>query len=41
MHVKINLYPKWYLAAFQNLEIFLRQIVYKLQLTRDEEEKFL
>lgn len=40
MHVKINLYPKWYLAAFQNLEIFLRQIVYKLQLTRDEEEKF-
>jgi len=40
MHVKINLYPKWYLAAFQNLEKFLRKIVYKLQLTRDEEEKF-
>lgn len=40
MHVKINLYPKWYLAAFQNLEKFLRKVVYKLQLTRDEEEKF-
>jgi heme-based aerotactic transducer len=40
MHVKINLYPKWYLAAFQNLEKFLRKIVYNLQLTRDEEEKF-
>ncbi|MEQ6357958.1 globin-coupled sensor protein [Lysinibacillus sp. M3] len=40
MHVKINLYPKWYLAAFQNLEKLLRKIVYTLQLTRDEEEKF-
>ncbi|WP_241774533.1 MULTISPECIES: globin-coupled sensor protein [Lysinibacillus] len=40
MHVKINLYPKWYLAAFQNLENFLRKIVYKLHLSRDDEEKF-
>lgn len=40
MHVKINLYPKWYLAAFQNLEKLLRKIVYTLQLTREEEEKF-
>ncbi|MGN4125146.1 protoglobin domain-containing protein [Lysinibacillus sphaericus] len=40
MHVKINLYPKWYLAAFQNLEKSLRKIVYELHLTKDEEEKF-
>lgn len=40
MHVKINLYPKWYLAAFQNLEKSLRKIVYQLQLSKDDEEKF-
>lgn len=40
MHVKINLYPKWYLAAFQNLEKSLRKIVYELQLSKGEEEKF-
>ena len=39
MHVKINLYPKWYLAAFQNLEKSLRGIVYDLQLSSDEEEE--
>lgn len=39
MHVKINLYPKWYLAAFRNLERSLRKVVYDLQLTSDEEEK--
>lgn len=39
MHVKINLYPKWYLAAFQNLEKSLRGIVYDLQLSSDEEGK--
>ncbi len=40
MHVKINLYPKWYLAAFQNLEKSLRKIVYNLHLSNDEEEKY-
>ncbi|WP_409367745.1 protoglobin domain-containing protein [Lysinibacillus sp. 38-6] len=40
MHVKINLYPKWYLAAFQNLEKSLLKIVYNLQLAKGEEEKF-
>ncbi|MFJ5766195.1 MULTISPECIES: protoglobin domain-containing protein [unclassified Lysinibacillus] len=39
MHVKINLYPKWYLAAFQNLEKSLRKIVYNLHLSKEEEEK--
>ncbi|KOS66433.1 chemotaxis protein [Lysinibacillus contaminans] len=39
MHVKINLYPKWYLAAFQNLEKSLRRVVYDLHLSSDEEEK--
>ena len=37
MHVKINLYPKWYLAAFQNLEKGFRKIVYSLQLSTEEE----
>ncbi len=40
MHVKINLYPKWYLAAFQILEKSLRKIVYELRLPKGEEEKF-
>ncbi len=40
MHVKINLYPKWYLAAFQNLEKSLRKIVYELQLSHGDEEKY-
>jgi len=40
MHVKINLYPKWYLAAFQNLEKSLFKIVYNLHLSKEEEEKF-
>jgi len=40
MHVKINLYPKWYLAAFQNLEKSLLKIVYNLHLSKEEEEKF-
>jgi heme-based aerotactic transducer len=40
MHVKINLYPKWYLAAFQNLEKSLRKIVYELHLSKGEEEKY-
>ncbi|MFJ7369700.1 protoglobin domain-containing protein [Lysinibacillus sp. NPDC098008] len=40
MHVRINLYPKWYLAAFQILEKSLRKIVYGLQLSKGEEEKF-
>jgi len=40
MHVKINLYPKWYLAAFQNLEKSLLKIVYNLHLSKGEEEKF-
>ncbi|WP_341301444.1 globin-coupled sensor protein [Lysinibacillus sp. FSL H8-0500] len=40
MHVRIRLYPKWYLAAFQVLEKSLRKIVYELQLTKGEEEKF-
>lgn len=40
MHVKINLYPKWYLAAFYILEKSLRKIIYELRLTKDEEEKF-
>lgn len=39
MHVKINLYPKWYLAAFQNLEKSLRDVVYGLQLSSEEEEE--
>lgn len=38
MHVKINLYPKWYLAAFRNLEKCLRKIVHNLQLSTEEEE---
>lgn len=40
MHVKINLYPKWYLAAFQNLEKSLRKTVYNLYLSKEEEEKY-
>lgn len=40
MHVKINLYPKWYLAAFQNLEMSLRKIVYELHLSKGDEKKF-
>ncbi|KUF30794.1 MULTISPECIES: globin-coupled sensor protein [Lysinibacillus] len=40
MHVKINLYPKWYLAAFHILEKSLRKIIYELRLSKDEEEKF-
>ncbi len=40
MHVKINLYPKWYLAAFYILEKSLRKIIYELRLSKDEEEKF-
>ncbi|MFJ7668656.1 protoglobin domain-containing protein [Lysinibacillus sp. NPDC097195] len=40
MHVKINLYPKWYLASFQNLEKSLLKIVYNLQLSKSEEEKY-
>ncbi|WP_155592514.1 globin-coupled sensor protein [Lysinibacillus cavernae] len=40
MHVKINLYPKWYLAAFQILEKSLRKIIYELKLSKGEEEKF-
>lgn len=40
MHVKINLYPKWYLAAFQILEKSLRKIIYELRLPKGEEEKF-
>ena len=40
MHVKINLYPKWYLAAFLNLEKSLLRIVYNLHLPKGEEEKF-
>lgn len=39
MHVKINLYPKWYLAAFQNLEKSLRYVVTKLQLSIEEEKE--
>ncbi len=38
MHVKINLYPKWYLAAFQILEKSLRKIVYELRLPKGEEK---
>ena len=38
MHVKINLYPKWYLAAFQNLEKSLRKVVIDLQLSIEEEQ---
>jgi len=40
MHVKINLYPKWYLAAFQILEKSLRKIIFELRLSKGEEEKF-
>lgn len=40
MHVKINLYPKWYLAAFQILEKSLRKIIFELCLSKGEEEKF-
>lgn len=39
MHVKINLYPKWYLAAFQNLEKSLRKVVNNLQLSVEEEQE--
>ncbi|MEG0258585.1 MAG: globin-coupled sensor protein [Lysinibacillus sp.] len=40
MHVNIGLYPKWYLAAFQNLEKAIRNIVYDLGLDSDEEEQY-
>lgn len=39
MHVKINLLPKWYLAAFQNLEKNLRKVVNQLQLSLEEEQE--
>ena len=39
MHVKINLLPKWYLAAFQNLEKSLRKVVNQLQLSLEEEQE--
>ena len=39
VHVKINLYPKWYLAAFQKLEIELRRIIRELDVSIEEKVK--
>lgn len=39
VHVKINLYPKWYLAAFQKLEIELRTIIRALDVSNEEKVK--
>lgn len=40
MHVKINLYPKWYLAAFQILEKSLRKIIFELRLSKGRKKNF-
>lgn len=37
MHVRIGLLPKWYIAAFQNLQSNLINMIYSLNLKREEE----
>lgn len=37
MHVRIGLLPKWYIAAFQNLQANLINMAYSLGLEREEE----
>ncbi|KAA0965180.1 chemotaxis protein [Sporosarcina sp. ANT_H38] len=41
MHVHIGLLPKWYIAAFQNLQSSLIRMIYSLKLSNDEEQKVI
>lgn len=41
MHVRIGLYPKWYIAAFQNLFSCACEIIYRLNLSREEERAYV
>lgn len=40
-HVEIGLFPKWYVAAFQNLQTSLNKIIFLLQLSPKEERECL
>lgn len=41
MHVEIGLSPKWYIAAFQNLQTAVCDLIYSLNLKRKEERGYV
>lgn len=41
MHVKIGLFPKWYIAAFQNLHTAVCDLIYSLNLQVEEEREYV
>ncbi|PAQ15654.1 chemotaxis protein [Bacillaceae bacterium SAOS 7] len=41
VHLRIGLYPKWYIGAFQNLQTTIAEIIYQQQLSTEEERRLI